>query len=134
MVKTDKEQILVSSEIADDIDESQFFLEESVKPEVEEEISSALVIHFTTEKVLVPGIVLSYGIREIPAGGEEVSIKFLTDNSNILAFESNDFERVGIYCGDDAIRTIDLSFLVRRKILVEQDLNKMGSIITVVYS
>ena len=120
---------MVSDEIADQIDETQF-MEEDVP-----DSSEHIIVQIESEDVLVPGLIEKYTYRILSMSEEELSFTFMTQTSNITKFQRNmnNFKKAKLSLGSENIGEYNLEGMTVQKITVEQTPTKAGCVITVVY-
>lgn len=121
--------ILVSDEIADQIDKSQFGEEDEIS-----DASEHIIIMLEFEDVLIPGLIEKYSHKSA-SYGEEISLTFMTETKNIIQFQRNmnNFRVAKLMLGAEEIGSYDLVGMTVEKIMVEQSPGKAGCVITVVY-
>lgn len=126
---SENKNFMVSDEIADDIDKSQFD-----DTEYPDDSSETIIVQFETENVLIPGIIEKY-MHRLHISEEEILISFMTKTENIIDFQQNinNMTKAKLSLKNQTIGEFDLNGMSATKIIVEQDLSKAGCVITVVY-
>lgn len=124
-----KSSLMVSDEIIDQVDETQF----SEPYEEVSDVSQQLIIMMECEETIVPGIIEKYTYKCSPE--EEASFVFMTKTENISQFlrNMNNFKNAKLYLGSENIEDYLLEGMVVQRISIEQKPAKAGCVITVVY-
>lgn len=128
---------MVSEEIKDRIDASQFYEEEQY--EEASDSDEQIIIRLESDDVLIPGFIEKYMYRivgnDLLSDGEELTFSFLTATKNITLFQRNirNFKVAKLYYGEELIGDYNIEPLEPTKVLVEQTPGKAGCVITIVY-
>lgn len=124
----ENQNFMVSEEIADEVDKSQF-----EDKEIEESIDEKLIVKLISEDNLVPGILEKITVKTGP--DEEYLFSFMTHQKNVKIFKQNlgKFKNVKMSMGVEDVCEYDIDGLSVKKFSIDQKATAAGCVITVVY-
>jgi hypothetical protein len=126
--------LFVSKEIADSIDESQFFDQKTEKEDPEKE--PLITICFSCNETTITGICERYNIRSLGDLNDfEYQFRVLVKTSDVIDFAKNmaSFDNASIFVGNTKILELILKNKDIIKMGIEQDLINPGSMIAITY-
>lgn len=121
---------MVSDEIADQIDESQF-LEAS---EEVSEVSDVVVIQFESDDLIIPGLLQDYKIN-IESMQSKLTFQFLTDPKNVgdIHKKLGNITLVVLTIGGETVAKHRIAEMDVSSVRIQQSVANAGCVITVVY-
>lgn len=123
------ENLLVSEEIENQIDKTQF-------EENESELGPMIFVHFKYKNIEISGVLEKYSNKiGNNVSSEELLFKFLVETKNVSLFQKNmdNIQKAILTLDNKNIGEFSVEGLIVKKILVEQDLDRAGCSITVIY-
>jgi len=121
---------MISSEIADLVDQSQFGNDSDEDLEADDHI----IISIESKNFTVPGILIKHEHKKDSLGtDEEFLFSFLTDQKNIHSFLKNIFFKVSLSLGTDTLVEYNIEGMDIKRFVIEQTPMQSGCVITVVY-
>ena len=139
----ENKNFMVSKEIEDQVDTSQFGTDElgesndDASSDDHVDLVDGIIVHFVSKGVLVGGIIKKYDYKIDPVSHkEEISFKFLTNEENLITFQKNMnfFKKADLIFKEKNIGNYSLEQMEVRRLTVEESPEKIGWIITIVYT
>jgi hypothetical protein len=125
----DNKNFMISSEIADLVEESQFGNNDE-----DLEVNDHIVLNIESDKFSIPGILIRHEHKKDSLGSdEEFLFSFLTDQKNIHSFLKSNFSKASLSLGAETIAEYDIEGMEIKRFAIEQTPMQSGCVITIVY-
>lgn len=128
---------MVSDEIADQIDESQFSFSSDIDTAPLEEsvdVLGVMVIKLESKDTIIPGLLQDYKINTVSMQNK-LTLQFLTDPKNVVDIHKklSEMESVSLTIGGETVAKHRIAEMEVDTVRIQQSVDNAGCVITVVY-